>query len=137
MILLDTNVIVSLLDISEPLSGRARATLRKLERQSLAVIPAVLTEALFFLHSSRSRLALREWLAHGNITRLDTIEEGDHEAEVIDWLLRYADHEPDYADGCLCVLSNLLPKAKVWTYDSEFSTIWRRPDGSRVPLVSG
>jgi hypothetical protein len=48
---------------------------------------------------------------------------------------RYADHTPDYADACLCIMTHREPKAQVWTYDSEFTNIWRRPDGSAVPMA--
>jgi hypothetical protein len=24
---------------------------------------------------------------------------------------------------------------KLWTYDSEFRVVWRRPDGSRIPMA--
>ena len=54
---------------------------------------------------------------------------------MFDWLARHADHEPDWADGCLAVLSGLDTTARVWTYDSEFRTIWRRPDGTVIPLA--
>ena len=39
----------------------------------------------------------------------------------------YADHEPDWADACLAVLSGRDHDLKVWTYDREFRTTWRRP----------
>ena len=51
------------------------------------------------------------------------------------WLDRYAEHEPDWADGYLAVVSSRERKAKVWTYDSEFRTTWRRLDGTRIPLA--
>jgi hypothetical protein len=55
--------------------------------------------------------------------------------DVLDWLVKYADHEPDWADGCLAVLSGRNKDAKVWTYDREFRTTWRRPNGTAIPLV--
>jgi hypothetical protein len=50
-------------------------------------------------------------------------------------LLEYSDHEPDWADGCIAVLSGRNTALKIWTYDREFGTTWRRPDGTRIPLA--
>lgn len=54
---------------------------------------------------------------------------------VTEWMTRYAEHGPDWADGCIAVLSGLDPSLSVWTFDEEFRTLWRRPDGSRIPLA--
>jgi predicted nucleic acid-binding protein len=56
-------------------------------------------------------------------------------SDVFDWMERYEDHEPDLADAQLAVLSSKKPDHSVWTYDDEFRTIWRRADGSRIPLA--
>jgi hypothetical protein len=56
--------------------------------------------------------------------------------EVFEWLDRYADHEPDWADGYLAVISGHERRWKVWTYDREFRDVWRRPNGTRIPLVA-
>ena len=53
------------------------------------------------------------------------------------WLLKYADHRPERADGCLAVLSGRHLNAKVWTYDRKFRTTWRRPDGRAFPWPCG
>ncbi len=45
------------------------------------------------------------------------------------------DRLPDWADGCLAVLSGRHLNAKVWTCDREFRTTWRRPDGRAIPLA--
>ncbi|MBI2378656.1 MAG: type II toxin-antitoxin system VapC family toxin [Deltaproteobacteria bacterium] len=135
MILCDTNVLVALMDRSQALSLRARKDLGRFEKQALAVIPAVLTETLFHLDTRSLRTAFRTWLRSARVESLSLLEQERREDDVLAWMLRYSEHAPDYADGCLCVLSGLIPKAKVWTYDSEFHTIWRRADGSRVPLA--
>ena len=57
--------------------------------------------------------------------------------EVLDWLTKYADHEPDWADACLAVLSGRQKNLKVWTYDREFRTTLRRPNGVAVASASG
>ena len=55
--------------------------------------------------------------------------------DVFDWLDKYADHVSDWADGCLVVLCEHVSAPAVWTYDREFATTWRLPDGSGVPLA--
>ena len=55
--------------------------------------------------------------------------------DVFQWLAKYADHEPDWTDGCIAVLSGYHDRLKVWTYDREFKTTWRRQDGSSIPLA--
>jgi hypothetical protein len=59
----------------------------------------------------------------------------DFRDAVFDWLLAYADHQPDWTDGCLAVLCGQHTRLKLWTYDREFRTIWRRPDGGAIPLA--
>jgi hypothetical protein len=39
------------------------------------------------------------------------------------------------ADGCIAVLSGRDRRLKVWTYDREFRTTWRRPDGTVIPMA--
>jgi predicted nucleic acid-binding protein len=61
--------------------------------------------------------------------------ERDFWLDVLDWLAKYADHEPDWADACLAVLSGRDKELKVWTYDREFRTTWRRPNGTIIPMA--
>ena len=46
--------------------------------------------------------------------------------EIFDWLIRYEEHDPDWADGYLAVVSGKEKGCRVWTYDREFRTTWRR-----------
>jgi hypothetical protein len=55
---------------------------------------------------------------------------------ILDWLDRYEEHEPDWTDAYLAVVSGREKRAVVWSYDREFSTIWRRPDGKPIPLAT-
>ena len=56
--------------------------------------------------------------------------------DVFDWLERYAEHDPDLADAQLAVLCSKKSDYRVWTYDKEFQSVWRRLDGSRIPLAT-
>jgi hypothetical protein len=55
------------------------------------------------------------------------------------WLRRFnennVDYQLDWADACRAVLCGRERDAKVWTYDREFRTTWRRPDGTAIPLA--
>jgi hypothetical protein len=55
--------------------------------------------------------------------------------DVLLWLERYEEHEPDFADGELVVLSARDRSARVWTHDREFRSVWRRTDGGPVKLL--
>jgi hypothetical protein len=41
----------------------------------------------------------------------------------------------DWTDGYLAVVSGKERRIKLWTYDREFRTTWRRPDGTAIPLA--
>lgn len=95
----------------------------------------VLTEACFLLAHPVQRQRLRRFLSEFEVVPLVTDDEPGLWGDAFDWLARYEEHEPDWADAYLVVLSSRDPRLKVWTYDAEFRSTWRRPDGSRVPLA--
>lgn len=135
MILLDTNVLVALIDPRDQHASAARRDLKRFATKELVTIPSVLCEAVFLLPAPALCQGLRTWIQHADIQILPTIEEQGLYAEVFDWLQKYSDHLPDWTDANICVLSGLLRKIKIWTYDKEFRTTWCRPDGSGVPLA--
>lgn len=53
------------------------------------------------------------------------------------WLERHADHRPHFADGFLVCWAESDASLAVWTFDREFSTIWRTLSGKKVPLAFG
>lgn len=129
MILLDTNVLVALALPRDRLHQRATRDLEKLVRHELRVLPSVLAEACFLLTQAQQRARLAELLA-GVRARQAVEPSWDR---VFEWLARYAEHEPDWTDGCLVVMASR--EQRVWTYDDEFRSVWRRLDGTRVPLA--
>ena len=94
-------------------------------------------EACFHLPSRAQRHRLRAALDQLHIAALPRTDDRGFWLDVLDWLSKYADHEPDWADGCLAVLSGRDASLKVWTYDREFRTTWRRPTGPRFQWPSG
>lgn len=135
MILLDTAPLVALCDPSDSLNRTAVRDLDRLARQPMVACSPVLTEACALLPYAAQRRRLRRILVDLSITAYRVDDDAGLWLEVFDWLDRYEEHEPDWADGYLAVVSGRERRFRVWTYDREFRTIWRRADGSRIPLA--
>lgn len=135
MILLNTAPIVALCDPRDRLNPTALRDLERLAGGSFVACAPILAETCFLLTRPDQRQRLRRFLADFSVAPYPAIEERALWDDVFEWLERYADHAPDWADGCLAVVAGRERRARVWTYDSEFRTTWRRLDGSRVPLA--
>jgi predicted nucleic acid-binding protein len=135
LILCDSNVLVALVDGRDPLRKRAQTDLVRLSRQPLLVTEPVLSESIFLLPNATHRSRLRDLLIDLNFKLAPAIDHATLLREAFDWLAKYADHTPDWADAHLAILSQHFQQFRIWTYDGEFRSIWRRPDGSRIPLV--
>ena len=135
MILLDTGPIVALCDPRDRLHGVALADLEQLSRRAFVTCAPVLSECCFHLPHAAQRERLRRFLTAFSVGAHAPEDEIGLRGEIFNWLARYADHRPDWADAHIAVLSGLERRYKVWTYDREFRTVWRRPNGSRIPLA--
>ena len=135
MILIDTGPLVALCDPRDPLNRTALKHLKVLAKFQLVVSEPVLVEVCFHLPVPSQRRRLRRMLEVLHISPVIVDDTESLWREVFDWLQKYSDHDPDWADGYLAVLSGRDRKSKVWTYDREFRTIWRRPDGSAIPMA--
>lgn len=135
MILCDTNVLIALLDSREPLRKRAREDLNQFVRPGLLVTEAVLSETCHLLPFAAQRMRLQDFLDEFDVGSAPFPATASLFREVFAWLARYAEHSPDWADAHLAVLCGYNRRLRVWTYDREFQSIWRRPDGSRIPVV--
>ena len=135
MILVDTAPLVALCDPSDGLHATAARDLDRLRRLPLVVCGPVLTEACFHLARPVQRQRLRRLLTEFSMMPYTSDHEVELWLDVFDWLTRYSEHEPDFTDGYLAVVSGIERRFKVWTYDSEFRTTWRRADGTRIPLA--
>jgi predicted nucleic acid-binding protein len=135
VILIDTTPLVALCDPRDALHERAITDLDRLGRRALVVCSGVLAEACFLLERPLQRQRLSRLLTELNVGALPVEEDRAVRSRVFAWLDRYAEHDPDWADALLVVTCSMDAKAKVWTYDEEFRTTWRREDGSKVPLA--
>lgn len=136
MILVDTGPLVALADGRDDKHKTAVSQLRSLVAGDLAVCDAVIAEACVHLPHPSQRRRLRAIVRDLRIRPVPVPDERAFRLSVFDWLDRYADHEPDWADACLAVLAGQDKAARVWTYDREFRTTWRRPDGTAIPLAA-
>lgn len=135
MILCDANVLVALVDPRDQLRPIAAEDLERLAGEDLLVTLPVLAEAIFLLPHPMQRERLAHILDGQAIAPVGGADTYDIRGKVFEWLQQYAEHEPDWADAHLAVLCGRDRHCRVWTYDAEFRTIWRRPDGSRIPIV--
>ncbi len=135
MILIDTAPLVALCDARDSKHPTAVKHLESLAGDEFATCDAVLTEACFHLPYQSQRHRLRALLHDLGAHPLPETHDSDFWFEVFAWLAKYVDHEPDWADACLAVLSGRDRELKVWTYDREFRTTWRRPNGTAVPMA--
>ena len=137
MILVDTSPLVALVEPRDALHARALRDLDRLARRAMVVCDPVLTEACFLLHQDVQRRRLARLLAALPLGPLPpALGEDERRADAFRWLHRYAEHEPDWADAYLAVVASRERGVKVWTYDPEFRTTWRRLDGRPIPLAT-
>jgi len=134
MILVDTGPLVALCDGRDARHHTAIRDLARLAASGLRVCEPVIAETCFHLPHRVQRERLSAVLQQFRIEPVAT-HDATFRADVLAWLRKYADHEPDWADGCLAVLCGRDARHKVWTYDREFRTTWRRPDGRAIPMA--
>ena len=135
MIVLDSGPLIALLDERDALNRRAVGELKRARGKELFSCAPVLAEVAFALPGRSHRRRLAEFLQQFEVRPAAVGREEAVWREVLEWLDRYADHEPDFADGWLAVLSQRERRLRIWSFDREFRTVWRRPDGSRIPLA--
>jgi predicted nucleic acid-binding protein len=135
VILLDAGPLVALCDPGDSLNATAVRQLQRLGRRPLVAGLPVLTEACALLPYAVQRRRLRRFLSDFGVTPHRVEDEHVLWLEILDWMERYRDHDPDFADGYLAVMSGRETRARVWTFDREFRAIWRRPNGTAIPLA--
>jgi predicted nucleic acid-binding protein len=135
VILVDTGPLVALCNPRDSLHRRAATEFSSLTRQGFSICEPVLAETCFHLRHPIQRRRLQAIIEQFDIHPAAVADVHAFWLDVFQWLAKYADHEPDWADGCIAVLSGYHDRLKVWTYDREFKTTWRRQDGSSIPLA--
>lgn len=131
MILVDTTPLVARCDPTDGLHATAVRDLEGLSRMPLVVVTPVLTESSFLLPREVQRRRLRRVLTDFSVASYVSTDEAQLWLDVLDWLARYAEHEPDVADGYLAVVSGLERRAKVWRTTASSA---RRGAGPTAPV---
>lgn len=134
-VLVDTNVFVALVNSRDKFHERAVEDLAKLSRYRLTTTGAVVSESAFALPRSDQRARLSAFLDRLPVMPVTYSNESETRRRVFDWMARYAEHFPDYADAELCVLSGQNVGTRIWTYDSEFKHVWRTAEGRRLRVT--
>src|SRR5262249_42221555 len=127
--------LVALCDSRDSQHAIAVKQLEKLTPAGLCTCEAVLMESCFHLPHREQRQRLHALLDRLLISPLPGSYDRNFSSDVLRWLVKYAEHEPDWADACIAVLCGHDRRLRVWTYDHEFHTTWRRPDGTLIPLA--
>ena len=135
MIVIDTGPLVALCDARDGKHKLAVRQLQSLAGEPLAACDAVLTEACFHLPHRSQRQRLRALLLELDVEPVPAILDSGFWSDTLEWLVKHGEHEPDWADACLAVLSGHDRQIRIWTYDREFRTTWRRPNGTAIPLA--
>lgn len=133
-VVLDTNVLLSFLHRDPKQRSRVSADLVRMKNPRFLFTTPVMAEITHFLERSDQIAAFERLLARLDASFLPT-EQTVRWTDVIGWMRRYAQHEPDFADAHLVILSAMDATLRIWSYDPEFASIWRRPDGSAVPMA--
>jgi len=136
VILFDTGPLVALCEPRDALNRTALRDLDRASRETLLLCAPVLTEACFLLTHPVQRTRLRRMLDDLPVRACKSDDEGGLWSDVFLWLTDYQEHRPDWTDGYLAVLSGQDRNLRLWTYDREFRTTWRRPDGTAIPLFA-
>jgi predicted nucleic acid-binding protein len=136
-VLIDTGPVVALCDPRDAKHKTALRHLSTLASASYRTCDAVLAEACFHLPHPSQRMRLRALIEELDISSVTATRETERWLDTFDWMAMYADHEPDWADAAIAVICGRDPAIEVWTYDREFRTIWRKPDGRPIPLAIG
>ena len=119
-VLLDTGVIVALLDRSERFHRACAQTIRQLEAP-LITCEAVITESCYLLRNlSGAQEAVIENVAAGIFQVAFQLSQ--EAAGVKQVLRKYRDRKIDFADACLILLADQFGTADILTLDQDFAT---------------
>lgn len=121
MILLDTNVLIAIVNSADGLHMRAMQELENFEGPFFTCA-AVLTESFHMLQRPSLRARLIGFVSEAPVAQLEPA--AGSWPRIFAWLERYQEHRPDFADAVLVQLLQTHKRANVWTFDREFSTIW-------------
>lgn len=132
-VIVDSGVLVALLDARDQHHAWARASLEDLGG-SLSTCDAVVSETCFLI-GLRPRVLRRldGWFNHGEIrVEYESQNMVGHAFALMD---AYSNVPMSYADACLVCMVEARPRARVFTLDSDFR-IYRQRNRRVIPLIA-
>jgi predicted nucleic acid-binding protein len=132
VIIADTGPLIAYLDRSDLHHDWAKEVMGTLT-EPLLTCDAVLAEASFLLQRGRMAAGLLLRMIERGVLQ-SRFESADETQPLRVLLERYEDVPMSFADACVVRLSELHPRASVWTTDSDF-TVYRRNRRSPIPLL--
>ncbi|MCE7933291.1 MAG: PIN domain-containing protein [Chlorobi bacterium CHB2] len=131
-VIIDTGVLVALLDKSDEHHIWAVSTVKYLQGQFLSC-EAVLAEACYLLrHYPRQQQQVLGYIMNGTIAL--SLRAGQEMGRISVLMERYAGRM-DFADACIVRMAELEEEARVLTVDSDF-LFYRKNGRSLIPLIA-
>lgn len=130
-IIVDTGFLIALFRPAERLRAPAREFLRN-NRHPLLTVTPVIVETCFFL-ASDDKARLLEWIQRGAIAVAEV--PASAYADIRALILKYADHNIDFADAAVVWLAEKTGCRAVLTVDVRHFSVFRLGKGKRFELV--
>jgi predicted nucleic acid-binding protein len=130
-IIVDTGFLIPLFRPAERLRASAREFLRN-NRHPLLTVTPVIVETCFFL-ASDDKARLLEWIQRGAIAVAEV--PASAYADIRALILKYADHNIDFADAAVVWLAEKTGCRAVLTVDVRHFSVFRLGKGKRFELV--
>ena len=130
-IIVDTGFLIPLFRPAERLRAPAREFLRN-NRHPLLTVTPVIVETCFFL-ASDDKARLLEWIQRGAIAVAEV--PASAYADIRALILKYADHDIDFADAAIVWLAEKTGCRAVLTVDVRHFSVFRLGKGKRFELV--
>lgn len=129
--LVDTGFLVSLFRRSDRLRAAAREYL-KAHTYPLATVAPVIVEACFFL-DPRGKSDLLEWIMRGGLAVAEVPI--DAYADLKTLILKYADHDIDFADAALIWFAAASGRCSILTVDERDFGVYRLKGNKRFDVL--
>ena len=130
-VIVDTGFLIPLFRPAERLRAPAREFLRN-NRHPLLTVTPVIVETCFFLKPD-DKARLLEWVQRGAIAVAEVPASAYADIRVL--ILKYADHDIDFADAAIVWLAEKIGCRAVLTVDVRHFSAFRLAKGKRFELV--
>ena len=130
-VIADTGFLIPLFRPAERLRAAAREFLRDNRRPLLTVTPVIVETTFFLTPAEKARLL--EWVERGAIAVAEVPVSAYPDIRAL--ILKYADHEVDFADAAIFWLAEKTGCRSVLTVDERHFGLFRLAKGRRFELV--